>query len=42
MEKKSLHGLTRGTDLEKMTAMPAQAEARGAILRAAEKGLPQN
>ena len=32
MEKKSLHGLTRGTDLEKMTAMMAQAEARGAMM----------
>ena len=32
MEKKSLHGLTKGTDLEKMTAMMAQAEARGAMM----------
>ena len=26
MEKKSLHGLARRTDLEKMTAMPVQGE----------------
>ena len=32
MEKKSLCGLTKGTDLEKMTAMMAQAEARGAMM----------
>ena len=32
MEKKSLHGIVKGTDLEKMTAMMAQAEARGAMM----------
>ena len=32
MEKKSLHGSTKGTDLEKMTAMLAQAEAKGAMM----------
>ena len=32
MEKKSLYGLTKGTDLEKMTAMLVQAEAKGAMM----------
>lgn len=32
MGKKSLSGLAKGTDLEKMTAMMAQAEAKGAML----------
>lgn len=32
MGKKSLYGLTKGTDLEKMTAMLAQAEAKGAMM----------
>ena len=32
MEKESLFGLTKGTDLEKMIAMLAQAEAKGAMM----------
>lgn len=32
MGKKSLHGLAKGTDLEKMTAMMAQGEAKGAMM----------
>lgn len=32
MTKKSLCGLTKGTDLEKMTALLAQAEAKGAMM----------
>ena len=32
MEKKSLHGQTRGTDLEKMTAILAQGEAKGVMM----------
>ena len=32
MEKKSLHGLTKGTDLEKTAAMLAQGEAKGAMM----------
>ena len=32
MEKKKLYGLTKGTDLEKMSAILAQGEAKGAMM----------
>ena len=32
MPKKSIHGLTKGTDLEKTAAMLAQGEAKGAMM----------
>ena len=32
MSKKSIHGLTKGTELEKMASMLAQGEAKGAMM----------
>ena len=32
MSKKSIHGMTKGTSLEKMTSMLAQAEAKGVMM----------
>ena len=32
MSKKSIHGLTKGTELEKTAAMLAQGEAKGAMM----------
>ena len=46
MSKKSIHGMTKGTSLEKMTSMLAQAEAKGVMMYyalarlAEEQGLP--